>query len=262
MGEENKIIAAIAIGACLLLFMALTLVLFFFLTKKKLIQKELEKKSMELAYQDRVIQSAILAQEDERRRIAQDLHDAISAKLNVISLTTHVLQADDKVTPKQNNALQHILNVTDKTLENSRKLAHNLLPPTLEKFGLVPALEELFEEFTETSDLTITHNIDHLPFLDKSKEVHVFRIIQELINNAIRHGKADHLNIQIHSNAESYTIVFKDNGVGFDVSAVKKESGIGLQNIKSRATILNGALHMESVQHQGSTFTINCDIHG
>ena len=132
------------------------------------------------------------------------------------------------------------------------------MPPILDKFGLKVALEELFEEFTSNTSITINYNIESIEDLDKNYELHVFRIAQELISNALNHGKADLLQMKLKKNNEGFTLVFKDNGIGFDVNKQKIKSGIGLQNIRSRVAILNGKLSIESSKKTGSIFTINC----
>lgn len=259
--HQEQIIQALVYGLIFLVLVTTGLILFFHYSRKKIVQKELEKKSLELAYQQRILQASITAQEEERKRIAQDLHDAISAKLNVISLTTHVLLEDSQIRQQQKEALQHILNVTTDTLESSRKIAHNLMPAVLEKFGLKVALEELFEEFTKSNQIHITHRIAPLPHLSKTNALHSFRIVQELINNSIRHGKATVLTLTITQHGKEFRIRYHDNGTGFNVNEHTKANGIGLQNIKSRVAILNGTLHITSTPEEGSTFTIHCLYH-
>ena len=259
--EDNTFISILGISVCLLIIMAVTFILFFHQTKKKIIEKEVEKINIKLNHQKKILQTTINVQEKERNRIAQDLHDAISSKLNVVSLTTNVLLDDESINAEQKEALSHILNITTRTLESARKIAHELLPPILDKFGLKIALEELFEEFTSNTSIRINHDIESLDHLEKSNELHVFRIAQELINNAIRHGKADVLQMKLKKNNQGFELVFKDNGIGFDVDNPKKKSGIGLQNIKSRVAILNGQLFIESSKKTGSIFTINCQAY-
>ena len=256
--EDNKVIAILAIGAILLLLMALILILFFYMSKKKITQKELEKIAISLDQQQKVLQASITAQEEERKRIAQDLHDAISAKLNVISLTTHVLLDDPAITDNQRSSLSHILDVTSNTLKSSRKIAHDLMPPVLEKFGLKVALEELFEDFIKSKHIKIYYHIEDIPSLIKSENLHVFRIIQELISNSIKHGNANTLNINIINNKHGFIINYIDNGSGFKPKKSNRQSGIGLQNIESRVAILDGTFLIKSEPGEGSTFIIDC----
>ena len=260
--SQEQIIGALVYGIIFLVLVTLGLVLFFYYSRRKIIEKEVEKVNIKLDHQKKILQTTIEVQEKERNRIAQDLHDAISSKLNVVSLTTNVLLGDGSINTEQKEALNHILDITTRTLESARKIAHELMPPILDKFGLKVALEELFDEFTSNTSIKINHNIETLDELDKSNELHIFRIAQELINNALRHGKANLLQMELKKQSQGFELIFKDNGIGFDVNDHKKKSGIGLQNIKSRVSILNGQLFVESSKKTGSIFTINCHSYG
>lgn len=253
--QENRLIIALIFATVFLVIASVGVVLFFYFSRKKVIEKEREKADLKIKNQQRILQTSIAVQETERKRIAQDLHDAISAKLNVVSLTTNVLLANKNNTDKQQEALNHILNITTTTLESSRKIAHDLMPPILEKFGLKAALEELFEEFTKTTNVEIEHNVEELQ-LSETNQLHVFRILQELINNSIRHGKANELIVFIDQDTQGFSLQYQDNGIGFNVLEVSKKSGIGLQNINSRVKILNGSLQIESKENSGSQFII------
>jgi len=252
------IISIVGISISLLIIMAVTLIAFFHHTKKKIVEKEQEKATLKIDHQRKILQTSIAIQEQERNRIAQDLHDAISAKLNVVSLTTHVLLIDKTINEKQKTALEQILDITTNTLESARKIAHDLMPPILDKFGLKAALEELFEEFTANTSIDIEQNIEELHKLTKTNQLHLFRIIQELINNSIRHGQANELVIYMEQTLTDFMLHYQDNGIGFNVKDIKKKPGIGIQNIKSRVKILNGKLTLESTKNSGSKFIIRC----
>ena len=160
METHEEIIKALSYGIIFILFLMCGVILLFYYSRKKIIQKEIEKAQLKVEQKQKVLQVSISTQEEERKRIAQDLHDDISAKLNVINLTTHMLLADESISEAQRNSLSHILNVNTNTLESSRKIAHELLPPVLDKFGLKVALEELFEDFTMSKQLSIKETID------------------------------------------------------------------------------------------------------
>lgn len=257
MENEKLIIQALAYGLILLALLSTGLVLFFYYSRKKIIEKELEKAAIKLDSQKKVLQATIETQERERKRIAQDLHDAISAKLNVVSLHINMLLDGSLTTSEQQDALGNVLGVTTTVLESSRKIAHDLLPPILENFGLVEALKELLANFSDTKKVVIQQDIIYLTTLTKTEELHVFRIVQELLNNAIRHGKATIIRLQLKDINGVMELKFKDNGKGFLVKQALKESGLGLKNIKSRVAILNGNLQVQSNLNQGATFTIN-----
>jgi two-component system NarL family sensor kinase len=243
-------------GIIFISLLLIGLMLFFHFSRKKIVQEQVATIELQLSYQKNILQATIATQEEERNRIAQDLHDEISSKLNIVSLTTNLLLEDETLTISQKDAVEHILSVTSKTLENARKLAHDLLPPVLDKFGLKVALEEFFDDFIRTNKLQILHKVEDVFFFSKTESLHLFRITQELFNNAIRHGKATQIQIDVTTNESVFSLVFKDNGVGFIPEVLSEKAGIGLQNIASRVAILHADLSIESVLGKGSTFTI------
>ncbi|MBC8757367.1 sensor histidine kinase [Kordia sp. YSTF-M3] len=251
--EEDGVITIVIFGVILLLVMGLTLILFFYLSRKKLLQKELEKKTLELNHQKEMLKATIVAQEAERNRIAQDLHDDISAKLNVVSLSANFLIEEESVTPKETEEIiNHILRVTNKTIESSRKIAHNLLPPILEKFGLGAALEELCDEFSKSKKVNVISIIEYeAERLSKDDELHVFRIIQELMNNSMRHGKAKEIALNFKSEIENLSLSYRDDGLGFDTSTIGIQKGLGLRNIESRVSLLKGEITYKSEKLKG-----------
>jgi signal transduction histidine kinase len=256
MEDQEQLIAILGYGILFILLLTTGLMLFFFYSRKKITEKEFEKIELELKNQEEILRATIDTQEEERKRIAQDMHDAISSKLNVISLTTNLLLDNDERDPEDQKFLEHILAINNSVLESSRKIAHDLLPPILEKFGLNVALEELFDDYQNASKLQIMHHIDTIQGLSSMEELHLFRIVQELINNATKHADASKLNINLVQKSNDFELKFTDNGKGFKHDTRVVKAGLGLQNIKSRAAILNCNLSIESTENNGCTFVI------
>ncbi|MGK0326030.1 MAG: signal transduction histidine kinase [Polaribacter sp.] len=256
--EENQIITIVIIGVVLLLFMGLALLVFFFFSRKKIIEKELEKKSAEIAHQKEIIFATIHTQENERRRIAQDLHDEISSKLNVIHLSSS-LMLEGKLSTNENTAVnKSIIDVTNRTLESARKIAHDLLPPILENFGLKSAIEELVDDFNTSKKVQISYAVNYpINHLKKENELHLFRVLQELINNSIRHGKAKNILINLNIDNSKLLIEYTDNGTGFNQNNPKHKKGLGMKNIDSRLELLRGAITIKSDLNIGIQITIN-----
>lgn len=250
--KENQLIAIVIIGTLLLFLMGGALLTFFFFSRKKIVEKELEKKTLEVNHQKEMISSIIVTQEKERKRIAQDLHDDISAKLNVINLNANLLK-DGELKPEEYTFVNDaILKATDKTLQSARKIAHNLLPPILEKFGLKEALEELADDFSNSRKIEINYNLEYpKSYLKEEKELHLFRIVQELINNSVRHGKAKKSNINIIIKNQDLLFSYTDNGVGFNAKEKEHQKGLGMKNIESRVSLLEGNYKIESQPNQG-----------
>ena len=255
--KENQVIAIVLTGVVLLLIMGVTLLLFFFFSRKKIVEKQLEKKNLEIDHQKEIIQSIIITQEEERKRIAQDLHDDISAKLNVINLNANLLKGGDLSSEEYVIVNDTILEVTDKTLESARNIAHNLLPPILEEFGLKDAVEELADSFNNSKKITIDYNLAYPKgYLISEQELHLFRIVQELINNSVRHGKAKNSSIDICLKNNKLLFNYTDNGVGFNMKNKKHKKGLGIKNIESRVALLQGNYTITTAKNNGFKISI------
>ena len=236
----------------------LTLVLFFYFSRKKIVKIAVEKKNQEIHYQKEILQSVIQTQEEERMRIAQDLHDDISSKLNIVSLNTHLLKTPNLSEAEFAEITNNIIDLTKKALENSRRIAHDLLPPVFEKFGLHAAIEELVLEFSTAKNVQINYE-NELEFsaLEVNKQLHIFRILQEFLNNSMRHGKATSISITFVSKNHQNTCVYTDNGVGFNTNSGNKKRGIGMQNIESRVNFLGGNINVQSEINKGVQIEFN-----
>ncbi|MEP7095042.1 MAG: histidine kinase [Flavobacterium sp.] len=205
-----------------------------------------------LAHQKEQLHAVLITQEEERKRIAQDLHDDISSKLNVVSLNSYLLTSPNLSMEETKEITANIINLTAKALDNSRKIAHNLLPPVLEKFGLHAGVEELCEEFESSKSVKVVYqNKIEFDEKDKDKHLHVFRILQELMNNSLRHGKATEISVIFDNVNEIKTCFFKDNGIGFDSTNAENQKGLGMKNIDSRISFLNGTIKMNSAIGNG-----------
>lgn len=244
----------LAIGSVFMAFllMSFIVILFFYFSRKKIIQKEIEKKNLEINHQKELLRSVILTQEAERKRIAQDLHDDISSKLNVVSLNTHLLKTPNLSDDELQDITNNITDLTQKALENSRRIAHDLLPPVLEKFGLHAGIEELVVEFNSSKVVNVIYKNDlTFDIADIDKHLHVFRILQELLNNSVRHGKATEISIAFKSIDNQNTCIYSDNGIGFDSNSDTSQKGLGMKNIESRINFLNGTFSLKSSLNNG-----------
>lgn len=236
----------------------LVLIIFFYFSRKKIVQIEVDKKNLEIEHQKELLNSVLITQEEERKRIAQDLHDDISSKLNVVSLNSHLLKTPNLTELELLEITNNIINLTQKALENSRRIAHDLFPPVLEKFGLNAGIEELVAEFNSTKKVKVVFQ-STIDFGDYGveKDLHIFRILQELLNNSLRHGKATEIFIQFSSIGNENNCTYIDNGVGFDSADLHNKKGLGMQNIESRISFIGGAYTLQSTTNEGVKVTFN-----
>ncbi len=260
--DDTQIINIILIAIGLLLLMALAIVLFFYFSRKKIIKAELEKARLEIDHQKELLQATIITQEEERSRIAQDLHDAISSKLNVVSLNANFLTEKDITTDDANKFGESILSVTSTVLENSRRIAHDLLPPTLSKFGLEAALEELCDEVSESGKFQINYEAQYaMGALPPDEELHLFRVAQELLNNSIKYSEASQIDMLLKESESQIDFQYKDNGKGFVMEEAEKAKGLGMSGIKNRIAILKATMDMKSAPNKGIEVKIEKPLH-
>ena len=255
--QEGQIVLIMLIGISLLLLMSVAIIAFFYMSRKKIVKTELEKARLEIDHQKEMLQATLVTQEAERRRIAQDMHDAISSKLNIVSLNANFLTEGTLTANEATTLGESILNVTTTVLESSRRIAHDLLPPALDKFGLVAALEELCDQVQTGGRHTIQESYRYAEgTLSKEHALHVFRIVQELINNTVKYAKADRITLSLQSDENAVHLQYTDNGLGFNISEGKKAKGLGLSGIENRAAILEADVTFQSIPGEGMSVNL------
>lgn len=259
--SDNQIVYLILGAIGLLILMSVAIILFFYFSRKKIVSAELDKANLQIEHQKDLLQSTLITQEEERSRIAQDLHDAISSKLNIVSLHANMLN-DIEITTKEANRIgETIYDVTSTVLESSRRIAHDLLPPTLQKFGLQAALEELCEELIDIQKFELKHSIEYPEgFLDPQGELHTFRVVQELMNNSMKHSGANRITFNLHSEENHLYLRYQDDGKGFDIEKMEQAKGLGMSGIVNRAIILEGILQIESSPGNGIDINLKIPI--
>jgi signal transduction histidine kinase len=243
-GQEVTIL--IGAGILIMLSMALALIAFYGRAQRKLLAQKLEA-------QELVLQKTIMAQEDERTRIARDLHDDIGSKLSVVFLHVQRLKKDKAKTEAQGNTIEEINDILNTSISSTRRISHELLPPTLQKFGLTEALEELCEGFAKTGYVQFDLKLAGLreAIQDKTKELHLFRILQELIKNSVRHGEAKNIMLHFVQDDNGNKFQYKEDGKGFNKAQLAKGKGLGMENVESRLKIVGGSWVFESAPGEG-----------
>lgn len=255
--SESTVVQTIVWTFLAFLSMAIVLILFFYFSRKKIVAKEIEKRELEVNHQKALLHAVLFTQEEERKRIAQDLHDDISSKLNVVTLHTHLLKTPNLEENERLEIMENIETLTGNALESARRIAHDLLPPVLEKFGLQAGVDELVLEYNTTQKVSVSRTGDgSFDALTTEKQLPVFRILQELLHNSVRHGKASEVIVNVETLATHWILNYRDNGCGFDSNDPKVRKGLGLRNIESRVGLLNGKLTLMAQPGQGVHYQI------
>lgn len=202
------------------------------------------------------MQSMIIGQEKERQRIAVDLHDSLGGLLSAVKLQF------DNIRSKLNghfhaDQYQHATRLLDTAVEEVRNISRNLQPGALRELGLVSALKDLINRFEGEAYPDIFfqyYNIDEK--LDDMTALSIYRIIQELINNSIKHAGADEILIQLTTEGDDIVIEYEDDGKGFDPEKLVTRKGMGVENIQSRINYLKGSLSFNSRENEGVSYLI------
>lgn len=226
---------------------------FFFITyQKKLLKKQIELNRIKQEQQEEMLRNTIAAQEKERKRIAQDLHDEVGAMLSVVKL--NVGRIERKIEEERTKRLAgETKSYLDETITQVRRISRALLPPSLEKLGLFNAVEELSNWVNKSDELALECWKKGEPFrMDNKKELAVFRIIQELLNNAIKYAEATQINIDFRFCDKKLALVVRDNGKGFNIDE-KQATGLGLKNLESRSEVVGARFKLKSVVGKGTT---------
>lgn len=246
---NSDIILVYFIGTVGMLLLAGGLVFFFVIYQKRMLAKQLELNRMKRDQQQEILSNTISAQEKERKRIAQDLHDEVGAMLSVVKLNVARIerQAEDK--PKKLAAeTKHFL---DDVITQVRGISRSLLPPSLEKLGLFYAIEELASWVNKSDQVKVECRPSGEPFrFEIGAELAIFRIVQELVNNAIKHAEGTRISIDIRFR-DDVAVLVRDNGKGFDLDE-KMSSGLGLKNLESRTEVVGAKFKMKSTPGKGT----------
>lgn len=192
--------------------------------------------------------------ENERKRIVTDLHDELGPLLSVVKFQVMSLETTDK----ENLQLIEKANANlDDILDRIRDICNELMPQALIRKGLIMAINEFIGDLDRKTSMKMRFKYDEEIEIPPKAEVHLYRMIQEIVNNAIKYSEATEFNIDLYDKENKLVVAIRDNGKGFDTEKVKKESrGLGLKNIMSRVDILHGEMYLASHPHNGTAYTI------
>jgi len=206
--------------------------------------------------------SKILAEittlEKERQRVAADLHDELGPILSSVKFKICSIDVD---IDEDKDTLDKINDNLDELIIRIRGIANDLVPHTLLRKGLITAMQESIERINRSDNLEVKFAHIDIPTLPQDKSVNLYRILQEIINNTIKHAHATELKIELKMNNTTMILLTEDDGIGFDHLAQSNEpTGLGLRNLLSRAEVLGGSMYIESRQDKGTNYTFEIPL--
>jgi two-component system NarL family sensor kinase len=207
--------------------------------------------------QEMATKGIIDAEEDERRRIAGDLHDGVGQLLSATRMNLDTLLELIKLTDPASLALAaKIMDMVDEGCNEVRDIAHQMMPDVLLKMGLATALRDFVDKI-DSQRLKIVLQIAGLENrLENSVEMVLYRVIQETVNNVLKHAKASQLDIQVMMDGLELSVTIEDNGVGFDSNRSGEIGSIGIRNILTRVAYLKGTVDISSSPGMGTLVAI------
>ncbi|MFT3843500.1 MAG: sensor histidine kinase [Lacibacter sp.] len=254
--KEKKLYGFLTLtGALALLFLILML---YLREKNEKHKKELaEQRVAQLEQEKKLIATkAVLDGETaERTRLARDLHDGLGSMLSVIKLNLNDVKKRINLEGDNAEHFNHALEMLESSAIELRRMAHNMMPESLSKYGLKASLQDFLSSIPNAR----LHHFGEDERIDPKLEIIIYRTAHELVNNAMRHSEAQNINVQIVQHPDSISLTVQDDGKGFNPATVIEE-GHGLKNIESRVDTFNGSMNIFSQPEQGTEITVEFKI--
>ena len=226
------------------------------IVEQQLLVKEKQLAELEKERQLIATKSVLKGEESERSRMARDLHDGLGGMLSGVKINLSAMKGNSIITSENAQAFDHAIKLLDTSISELRRVAHNLMPETLNHYGLKTALNDFIAEMNNNPATVLTFNFFGADIRFESQlELTAFRIAQELVNNALKHSGSAKINIQLIADVDRICIQVVDDGKGFDTSS-KSRDGKGLVSIHDRVAANNGSFEIESAPGKGTEATV------
>jgi signal transduction histidine kinase len=246
---QSGISLVLFLGTLGMLVLTIGLILFIIFHQRKVIRYQLKLQQLEQEQQKLLLNASIRLQEEERQRIAADLHDDAGPLLATARLYLNEnLVNQDKATQLQ--SIYQARQILDDTIQLVRNISHSLMPPTLKNFGLESAINDLFQKISGSGSINASSRFhEYKERLKPEKELIVFRIVQELVNNILKHSSSSFIHLTQNNHNGSFLLRIHHDGRGIvqaDFEKLNKSNiGLGLKNISSRLKVAQGSIYFE-----------------
>ncbi|MGF2410801.1 tetratricopeptide repeat-containing sensor histidine kinase [Ferruginibacter sp.] len=228
--------------------------------KQKLQQQRIAE--LETQQQLTATEAVLKGEEQERTRLAKDLHDGLGGMLSGIKYSFNNMRGNLVMTPDNAQAFERSMDMLDSSIKEMRRVAHNMMPEALVKFGLDTALKDFCNDINQSGALKVNYQSIGLEneMINQTIAITVYRIVQELINNTMKHAAANNAIVQVTKSGEQLSVTVEDDGKGFDTVILQGVKGIGWANIQSRVDFLKGTLDVQSGTGKGTSVHIELNV--
>ena len=246
---EVKIVWLFLMGTIITFLLVVTVILFIFFYQQRVHAHKIRVHLLENENSKKLLYATIQVQEEERKRIAVDLHDDVAATLSAAKLYLGGLGGESE------EAVNKIRSLMDSAIGSLRDILYDITPKNLERFGLATAIHEICGKVHGAGKLNVLfeHNGEGQPRLPLDKELSLYRISQELLNNTIKHADATEVHVTLQFGSQKVRFAYQDNGKGFDLKGLlaKGQKSLGLSNMESRAEVLGTKINYDSNPNGG-----------
>ncbi|MGG9960552.1 tetratricopeptide repeat-containing sensor histidine kinase [Ferruginibacter sp. SUN106] len=258
--RQKNILNYILIGSAITILLLSLLAYRNYKQKQKLQQQRIAE--LETQQQLTATEAVLKGEEQERTRLAKDLHDGLGGMLSGIKYSFNTMKGNLVMTPENSQAFERSMDMLDSSIKEMRRVAHNMMPEALVKFGLDTALKDFCADINQSGALKINYqsigveNAD----IDQTTAITIYRIVQELINNTLKHAAATTAIVQVTKSDGQLSVTVEDDGKGFDAAILQGARGIGWSNIQSRVDFLKGKLDINSQEGKGTSVLIELTV--
>ncbi|KEO71908.1 sensor histidine kinase [Anditalea andensis] len=262
--KESKLVLVLLISVLLIVLIIAVFGWKLYKNNKKTIKQnklihQQELRAIKQSGQLTAYNAMLQGQDQERNRIARDLHDGLGGMLAGVKLKLSSIVSNEK----QNNSLiqpdmeiYKVIGQLDQSVDELRRIARNMMPESLIYMGLEAALSDLCKSLDSEKTAVVFEAFNLGSNYEQAFQISVYRIVQELLTNALKHANAQSIMVQCSENEDRLYITVEDDGKGFDQNLMEKNTGIGLSNIKNRVQLLQGSVEINSKPNEGTTFSI------
>ncbi|GHE67797.1 sensor histidine kinase [Roseivirga thermotolerans] len=245
MGETSSISAEqLLIGSMLGMFLlSLSIVIFFVVYQRRLLRQQQLHQRKEADYQQQLLRANFQSQEKERNRIGKDLHDEVGALLTTTKL---YFQHLDQANPPErfNEVKNKAFSLLEESMSTVRRVSHDLRPVVLERLGLIEAIANVVDKINESDQVYVSFHHAVSASIDDEYALNWYRIVQELINNTLKHAEASNIRIELVTEKDQLILNYSDDGKGLGAES-DTANGLGIQNMRSRLSLMQGELEMK-----------------
>jgi signal transduction histidine kinase len=254
--KQKEFFNYLLIGGALTLLIISVLSYRTYRQKQKLQQQRINELETEKHLQ--ATEAVLKGESQERTRLAKDLHDGLGGMLSGVKYSLNTMKGNLIMTPDNAQAFERSMDMLDSSIREIRRVAHNMMPEALVKFGLDTALRDFCNDIDKSGALKVKYQSLELEnaAIDQTVSITIYRIVQELLNNTIKHAGATSAIVQVSKTADVLSVTVEDDGKGFDTSILNKTEGIGWANIQNRVEFLKGKMDVNSAPDKGTSVHI------